>query len=120
MSDIELLIIQDKKSINEFGNILNKNIKEKIQIIEKVLKLNNTREKYFLEYLKQKQENKDKEFNECIRTYEVGINEENFKKVFGNNTDIIKLYAYQKIINLFNMLKIIGGKNGDDKILKII
>ena len=120
MSDIELLIIQDKKSINEFGNFLNKNIKEKIQIVEKVLKLNNTREKYLLEYLKLKQENKDKDFNECLRTYEVGINEENFKKVFGNNTVIIKLSAYQKIINLFNMLKMIEGKNGNDKILKII
>ena len=120
MSDIELLIIQDKKSINEFGNFLNKNIKEKIQIVEKVLKLNNTRENYLLEYLKLKQENKDKDFNECLRTYEVGINEENFKKVFGNNTVIIKLSAYQKIINLFNMLKMIEGKNGNDKILKII
>ena len=120
MSDIELLIIQDKKSINEFGNFLNKNIKEKIQIVEKVLKLNNTRENYLLEYLKLKQENKDKDFNECLRTYEVGINEENFKKIFGNNTNIIKLSAYQKIINLFNMLKMIEGKNGNDKILKII
>ena len=120
MSDIELLIIQDKKSINEFGNFLNKNIKEKIQIVEKVLKLNNTRENYLLEYLKMKQENKDKDFNECLRTYEVGINEENFKKIFGNNTNIIKLSAYQKIINLFNMLKMIEGKNGNDKIIKII
>ena len=120
MSDIELLIIKDQKSINEFGNILNKDSKEKIHIIESVLKLNNTREKYLLEYLKLKQENKDKDFNECLKSCEVGINEENYKKFFGNNTNIIKLSAYQKIIKIFNMLKMIKGKNGDDKILKII
>ena len=120
MSDIELLIIKDQKSIKEYENIVDKSIQKKIKIIEKVLKINNTRENYLFEFLKLKKENKDKDFEEYLKKYEVGIHEELFKKEFKNNSNIVKLSAYQKIINLFNKLKKIEENNGEEKLLKII
>ena len=120
MSAIEILNEKIEQNLTQFRNLNTNNIQEKMNFLESLLKENNTIEDILLEFLELKKKNKDLDLEDCLRTYEVGINKNIFIEKIGNY-DFIGKPAYDKIINLFNMLKeIINEKDEDKQLIKIL
>ena len=109
-----------------YNKIINmENSEKKLETLEDILKKNNTEEDYLFEFLKLKMENKEKEenkeldFENYLKTYEVGISKNKFNQAFGNY--FIKKSAYEKLIDIFDKFKDINLiENKYDKLIKMI
>ena len=132
MCDISFFTLKRDMLKKDFDDAKNRDTKERLEIIEKILEENNTEEEFLFEFLKLKQiiqgekDNKgdentniDKDFLGYLKKYQVGINKEYFNKNFGNY--FLKNSSYEKIIELFNKLRgIIKENTKDEQLIKII
>lgn len=113
MSDLELFNIRRNDIRKKYEKSKNKNIVEKINILESITKEDNTDEKYLLELLKLKKENKDLDLENYLKKYEVGISKTKFNQNFG----IAKKSAYEKLIEVFTILYNIDSKTNEEEII---
>ena len=113
MSDLQLFDIKRNDNNKKYENLKNKSISEKIIILESITKEDNTEEKYLLELLKLKKENKDSDLKTYLKMYEVGISKTKFYKNFG----IIKKSAYEKLMEVFNIFYSIDSKTNQEEII---
>ena len=113
MSDLELFNIKRNANSKKYEKSKNKSIIEKINILESIIKEDNTDEKYLLELLKLKKEKNDLDLEEYLKKYEIGIS----KTKFYQNFRILKRSAYEKLIEVFVVLYNIDSKANQEEII---
>ena len=113
MSDLDLFNIKRNDNSKRYEKSKEKSIVEKIKILESIIKEDNTEEKYLLELLKLKKENKDSDLKNYLKKYEVGITKSKFNENFG----IIKKSSYEKLTEVFTILNNIDSKTNEEEII---
>lgn len=119
MSDLECFNKIREENKKKYEQSMDKSVKEKLTVLESIIKKDNTEEEYLFEFLKLKKEIGDIDLKKFLTYYEVGISKTKFNKNFGEI--YTKKSAYEKLLNFFEILKNIDCKiNQDDKFFEII
>ena len=113
MSDLELFNKKRNNNNIKFEESKNKSIYEKINILNSIIKEDNTDEKYLIEFLKLKKEKQDIDLEDYLKIYEDGITKTKFYQNFG----ITKKSAYEKLIEVFTILCNINSKTNQEEII---
>ena len=125
--NIEEILEEINKHQKEIDKCLNdidqtKNNKIKINLYKKILSLDNTKEKYVLDYLLciqsmvKNKEYKIEDFESEVKRYEICLSEENYKANFEN---ISRTSAREKFLEYFDFIKTCSFNTDEEKLYLI-
>ena len=123
-----IFIYREKKAKNMFENQFKKeeNLKKKLEIIKKIIELDDVEEEYIYNYIKIENE-LNKNFNDSIQTQKLimKLNEDNYKELklsleYINNKkkyfeEIDLISSFNKNDNIENLMKNLEYKNNENK-----